>query len=113
MCVYVLFSDVKVMLARNYTQTSQTQPDTINLHQLAAVATGNVHANEPWLEIQEEPKSKGIRFRYKCEGRSAGSIPGESSSNEHKTFPSVKVCAFNGRVYFWRYHYVYTCMKYM
>lgn len=31
----------------------------------------------PYIEIIEQPKQRGMRFRYKCEGRSAGSIPGE------------------------------------
>ena len=31
------------------------------------------------------------RFRYECEGRFAGSILGKTSSNERKTFPSIKV----------------------
>lgn len=46
----------------------------------------------PYVEIVEEPKARGLRFRYKCEGRSAGSLPGESSTNEQKTFPTIKVC---------------------
>lgn len=47
---------------------------------------------EPSVTIIEQPKQRGLRFRYKCEGRSAGSIPGESSTNEKKTYPSIKVC---------------------
>ena len=46
---------------------------------------------EPYVEIMEEPRSRGLRFRYKCEGRSAGSLPGEHSTNEQKTFPTIKV----------------------
>ena len=46
---------------------------------------------EPYVEIVEEPRSRGLRFRYKCEGRSAGSLPGERSTNEQKTFPTIKV----------------------
>lgn len=48
---------------------------------------------EPWVEIVEQPKQRGLRFRYQCEGRSAGSIPGEHSTNEKKTFPTIKVIA--------------------
>jgi hypothetical protein len=33
----------------------------------------------------------GLRFRYECEGRSAGSIPGSSSTNDNKTFPTIQV----------------------
>jgi len=47
--------------------------------------------SEPYVEIVEEPRSRGLRFRYKCEGRSAGSLPGERSTNEQKTFPTIKV----------------------
>lgn len=47
--------------------------------------------SEPYVEITEEPRSRGLRFRYKCEGRSAGSLPGEHSTNEQKTFPTIKV----------------------
>ena len=44
-----------------------------------------------YVKIIEQPASKGLRFRYECEGRSAGSIPGASTSVEHKTFPTIQV----------------------
>lgn len=46
---------------------------------------------EPHVTVAEQPKARGLRFRYKCEGRSAGSIPGELSTNEKKTFPTIQV----------------------
>ena len=46
---------------------------------------------QPWIEIIEQPRSRGLRFRYKCEGRSAGTIPGESSTNESRTYPTIRV----------------------
>ncbi|XP_017044860.1 LOW QUALITY PROTEIN: embryonic polarity protein dorsal [Drosophila ficusphila] len=52
----------------------------------------------PYLRIVEEPTNNIIRFRYKCEGRTAGSIPGMNSTTEHKTFPTVEVCNFDGQV---------------
>uniref|UniRef100_A0A8C5MSW8 RELA proto-onco, NF-kB subunit n=1 Tax=Leptobrachium leishanense TaxID=445787 RepID=A0A8C5MSW8_9ANUR len=45
----------------------------------------------PYVEIIEQPKQRGMRFRYKCEGRSAGSIPGERSTDTTKTHPTIKV----------------------
>ena len=45
----------------------------------------------PWVQIMEQPKSRGLRFRYECEGRSAGSVPGENSTNDHRTYPTIKV----------------------
>lgn len=46
---------------------------------------------QPYVEILEQPASKALRFRYECEGRSAGSIPGVNSTPENKTFPSIRV----------------------
>ena len=43
------------------------------------------------LEIIEQPKQRGMRFRYECEGRSAGSIPGENTTNDKKTWPACQV----------------------
>lgn len=51
---------------------------------------------EPSVEIVEEPRARGLRFRYKCEGRSAGSLPGENSTNEQKTYPTIKINNFSG-----------------
>ncbi|TNM93404.1 hypothetical protein fugu_001580 [Takifugu bimaculatus] len=45
----------------------------------------------PFIEIIEQPKQRGMRFRYKCEGRSAGSIPGEKSNDTTKTHPAIKL----------------------
>ena len=46
---------------------------------------------DPYLEIVEQPKARGLRFRYKCEGRSAGAILGENSQNENRTYPMIQV----------------------
>uniref|UniRef100_A0A8C2SM83 RELA proto-onco, NF-kB subunit n=1 Tax=Coturnix japonica TaxID=93934 RepID=A0A8C2SM83_COTJA len=48
----------------------------------------------PYVEILEQPKQRGMRFRYKCEGRSAGSIPGEHSTDSARTHPTIR--AFMG-----------------
>ncbi|KAI1902639.1 hypothetical protein AGOR_G00018020 [Albula goreensis] len=55
--------------------------------------TGN-----PYVEIIEQPKPRGMRFRYKCEGRSAGSILGEKSNDTTKTHPSIKIHNYSGPV---------------
>ncbi|XP_034950475.1 embryonic polarity protein dorsal isoform X1 [Chelonus insularis] len=59
-----------------------------------AVNTGRVG---PYVEIVEQPASKALRFRYECEGRSAGSIPGVNSTPENKTFPSIRIVGYKGR----------------
>ena len=48
------------------------------------------------MEITEQPASKALRFRYECEGRSAGSIPGANSTADNKTFPGVRVVGYQG-----------------
>lgn len=48
----------------------------------------------PQLIITEQPKQRGMRFRYQCEGRSAGSILGESSTENSKTLPAIAVRIF-------------------
>uniref|UniRef100_A0A8C3UVD9 RHD domain-containing protein n=1 Tax=Catharus ustulatus TaxID=91951 RepID=A0A8C3UVD9_CATUS len=46
---------------------------------------------KPRLVITEQPKQRGMRFRYECEGRSAGSILGENSTEGSRTLPSIEV----------------------
>ncbi|XP_019550742.2 embryonic polarity protein dorsal-like [Aedes albopictus] len=55
-------------------------------------------AQKPYIVITEQPQSKALRFRYECEGRSAGSIPGVSSTAEQKTFPTIEIRGYTGRV---------------
>ncbi|XP_067421300.1 proto-oncogene c-Rel isoform X2 [Emydura macquarii macquarii] len=54
--------------------------------------------SEPCVEIFEQPRQRGMRFRYKCEGRSAGSIPGERSTDSNKTYPSLEILNFDDKV---------------
>jgi hypothetical protein len=63
----------------------------------------------PYMEIVEQPASNSLRFRYRCEGRSAGTLHGVSTTgrySEIKTFPKVKIHGFQGpaRVAVWLYH---------
>lgn len=77
---------------KNRVSTTTTSTHLASV-QLCTMAQGN---NEPWVQIVEEPMSKGQRFRYKCEGRSAGSLPGQSSTVEKKTFPTIYIHNFDG-----------------
>lgn len=47
--------------------------------------------------IIEQPAQKGLRFRYECEGRSAGSIPGAKSTPENRTYPTIQIVGYRGR----------------
>lgn len=50
-----------------------------------------------YIRILEQPASKALRFRYECEGRSAGSIPGVNSTADNKTFPTVEIVGYKGK----------------
>uniref|UniRef100_A0A3Q2TEE5 Nuclear factor kappa B subunit 1 n=1 Tax=Fundulus heteroclitus TaxID=8078 RepID=A0A3Q2TEE5_FUNHE len=51
----------------------------------------------PFLQIVEQPKQRGFRFRYGCEGPSHGGLPGASSEKNRKTYPTVKVRNYQGQ----------------
>lgn len=57
-------------------------------------------AYNPYVEIIEQPRQRGMRFRYKCEGRSAGSIPGEHSTDNNRTYPSIQVTSPSSAAHF-------------
>ncbi|KAM9733105.1 transcription factor RelB isoform 2-T2 [Menidia menidia] len=62
--------------------SSQSQSDTDLLERFL---------EKPKLVVVEEPKDRGMRFRYECEGRSAGSILGASSTDANKTQPTIEI----------------------
>lgn len=63
--------------------------------QLLGMATSSERQSQkdpsPYVEILEQPSSNGLRFRYQCEGRSAGSMIGQSSVPGSKTYPKIKI----------------------
>ncbi|XP_074536509.1 transcription factor RelB isoform X2 [Halichoeres trimaculatus] len=62
--------------------SSQSRADTEMLERIL---------DKPKLVVVEEPKERGMRFRYECEGRSAGSILGTSSTENNKTQPAIEI----------------------
>ncbi|XP_031634874.1 embryonic polarity protein dorsal isoform X2 [Contarinia nasturtii] len=50
-----------------------------------------------YVKIIEQPAPKALRFRYECEGRSAGSIPGANSTPDNKAYPGIQVVNYRGR----------------
>ncbi|XP_025071439.1 nuclear factor NF-kappa-B p105 subunit isoform X4 [Alligator sinensis] len=53
-------------------------------------------ADGPYLQIIEQPKQRGFRFRYVCEGPSHGGLPGASSEKNKKSYPQVRICNYVG-----------------
>jgi Rel/ankyrin family protein len=56
----------------------------------------NATKAQPYVRIVEQPAKCALRFRYECEGRSAGSIPGSNSTADNKTYPTIQVCNYRG-----------------
>uniref|UniRef100_A0AAQ6ANK2 RHD domain-containing protein n=1 Tax=Amphiprion ocellaris TaxID=80972 RepID=A0AAQ6ANK2_AMPOC len=53
-----------------------------------------------WSSCFNAPPSvfqRGFRFRYGCEGPSHGGLPGASSEKNRKTYPTVKICNYQGQ----------------
>ncbi|XP_068596492.1 nuclear factor NF-kappa-B p105 subunit [Brachionichthys hirsutus] len=53
-------------------------------------------ADGPFLQIVEQPKQRGFRFRYGCEGPSHGGLPGATSEKNRKTYPTIKIGNYQG-----------------
>ncbi|GLH04793.1 Embryonic polarity protein dorsal [Gryllus bimaculatus] len=50
-----------------------------------------VSTPKPIVRIVEQPAPRALRFRYACEGRSAGSLPGVHSTPGARTVPEIEV----------------------
>ncbi|XP_029515492.2 nuclear factor NF-kappa-B p105 subunit-like [Oncorhynchus nerka] len=55
-----------------------------------------VTADGPYLQIIEQPKQRGFRFRYGCEGPSHGGLPGASSEKNRKSYPNIRIFNYQG-----------------
>lgn len=79
------------------TNTTKTDQQPIKVEQpimnASSTATdGSLEAKRKALvKIIEQPAPKALRFRYECEGRSAGSLPGANSTSDNKTYPTIQV----------------------
>lgn len=49
-----------------------------------------------FVEIVEQPRADAIRFRYGSEGRYAGAILGVNSTEDQKSYPSIRVVNYDG-----------------
>ncbi|KAL6475965.1 hypothetical protein MHYP_G00144640 [Metynnis hypsauchen] len=69
---------------------------TVDQHFPPIPHTNTPRIDGPCLQIIEQPKQRGFRFRYGCEGPSHGGLPGASSEKNRKTYPQVKICNYQG-----------------
>ncbi|XP_073495254.1 nuclear factor NF-kappa-B p105 subunit [Phyllobates terribilis] len=59
--------------------------------------TPHRNVDGPYLEVVEQPKQRGFRFRYVCEGPSHGGLPGASSEKNKKSYPQIKINNYVGQ----------------
>ncbi|XP_053316221.1 proto-oncogene c-Rel [Spea bombifrons] len=67
------------------------------LQNFGAIQSILMGGHEPYIEIFEQPRQRGMRFRYKCEGRLAGSILGEHSTDNNRIYPSIQIMNYVGK----------------
>ena len=67
------------------------EPEQSNYSLLTMGQHAAHNTNKPFIRIIEQPKSNSLRFRYQCEGRGAGALQGQHSSQERKTFPKIQI----------------------
>ncbi|KPP60666.1 hypothetical protein Z043_121310, partial [Scleropages formosus] len=70
--------------------------ETMNNFSSVSHATSARIVDGPYLQIVEQPKQRGFRFRYGCEGPSHGGLPGASSERNRRSYPQVKICNYQG-----------------
>jgi Rel homology DNA-binding domain len=92
-----LFSTIPVAVGASEDSTKQVIfPDT-GVTSVIAVSFSQFDTRQPSVLILEQPASRDLRFRYECEGRSAGSIHGENNNSDRKTYPTIQVVGYKGR----------------
>lgn len=104
-CFFVLFIVASVIntdpSAQGMFHTNQemntTTAATTTTNGLQNTTTVEAFTATPHVQILEQPAPKALRFRYECEGRSAGSIPGANSTVETKTYPEIQIVNYTGR----------------
>ncbi|KAI9585262.1 embryonic polarity protein dorsal-like [Glossina fuscipes] len=96
---------LEVQAVTNATSVSSSGSSSPTFNQKSQKSTNILrHENsyttseKPYIRIVEQPANKALRFRYECEGRSAGSIPGANSTTENKTFPTIEIAGYKGEV---------------
>ncbi|XP_023164563.2 embryonic polarity protein dorsal [Drosophila hydei] len=102
-----IFGDLQEILNASREPTGSTMPQTfpqsaslpvMPSHIPLSVPAAPAAQRRPYIRIVEEPTNKIIRFRYKCEGRTAGSIAGMNSTPDAKTFPTIEIVDYSGPV---------------
>ncbi|XP_030046614.1 nuclear factor NF-kappa-B p105 subunit [Microcaecilia unicolor] len=68
----------------------------MGMSSLFAASDPSLRTDGPYIQIVEQPKQRGFRFRYVCEGPSHGGLPGASSEKNKKSYPQIKIHNYVG-----------------
>jgi hypothetical protein len=92
-------NELNIMAPANHSPVNGMPSASHHLHQQASTSQAQQpqHNESQYVAILEQPASKALRFRYECEGRSAGSIPGANSTADNKTYPTIQIMNYVGR----------------
>lgn len=71
--------------------TNCTMPSAGGAYSHVPNSRAQHQTSRPYVEIVEQPADCALRFRYECEGRSAGSLPGVRSTANQKTYPAIQI----------------------
>jgi hypothetical protein len=78
----------------------QQQQAALHQHRMAQASSAGEFMNQPGgvpcVKIVEQPAGNKLRFRYECEGRSAGALHGVNYSPDNKTYPSIQILGYKG-----------------
>ena len=84
-------------LSDQFTNTNSTNKDSLfDILNTLQEEDEHVGSRKPYVKILEEPSRDLYRFRYRSEGGTAGTIPGEKQQNGGKSFPKIMVCDHDG-----------------
>ncbi|CAB4065202.1 REL [Lepeophtheirus salmonis] len=68
-----------------------------HLNNDSSIPSNNNNPNvTPYLQIIEQPAYNKLRFRYECEGRSAGALVGENTKDKKRTYPTIQIVGYHG-----------------
>ncbi|XP_029452912.1 nuclear factor NF-kappa-B p105 subunit isoform X2 [Rhinatrema bivittatum] len=73
-----------------------TDQFTMGMNALFTSSEPLLRTDGPYIQIMEQPKQRGFRFRYVCEGPSHGGLPGASSEKNKKSYPQIKIHNYVG-----------------
>ena len=70
-----------------------------------AMAIGDINGDKSYCGVVEQPASRALKFRYKCEPKAGNTIVGVNSTPKKKTYPTIVAKSTHDL-----YHMVVSCV---